>query len=98
MTARFSAGDRVRVDARDQPGHVRTPHYVRGKQGRVLEVCGAYPNPERLAQGESGVPHQYLYRVIFEWRDVWAGEPDHGKNRLAVDIYEHWLEALEDAR
>ena len=98
MTALFSPGDRVRVDDRDQPGHVRTPHYVKGKPGCVLEVCGAHPNPEKLAQGESGRPHQYLYRILFEWRDIWADEPSHGKNTLAVDIYEHWLEALEDTR
>ena len=35
--AKFGPGDRVRVRSYAHPGHVRTPHYVRGKVGRNAE-------------------------------------------------------------
>src|SRR5690606_268557 len=91
MKARYGIGDRIRVAARYQEGHVRAPHYVKGRQGRILEIRGVYPNPERLALGEVGVPYQYLYGVSFEARDVWPDEPHCDMNRLVIDLYEHWL-------
>lgn len=90
--ARFRAGDRVTVRQADVPGHVRTPWYVRGREGVVERLCGAYPNPEELAYARSGLPAQPLYRVRFMQRAVW---PDYGGNptdTVDVEIYQHWLE------
>jgi Nitrile hydratase beta subunit, C-terminal len=92
VTARFTAGDRVRVRAAFPPGHVRTPFYVRGKAGVVERGLGAYRNPEELAYGRAGEPARPLYRVRFLQRDVWpdyAGRPD---DTVDVEIYQHWLE------
>ena len=48
---RFANGALVRV--RDLPlkGHMRTPSYVRGRQGRVEGCHGSFPNPEERAYG-----------------------------------------------
>ena len=65
MDRRFKPGDKVRVIQRSQPGHVRTPMYVRGKAGVIERVVGSFPNPETLAYGQSGLPYKILYRVNF---------------------------------
>ena len=91
MKPQFQAGARVRVDDREQAGHVRTPRYIRGKTGLVSEVCGPYPDPEALAQGRLGLPYRMLYRVIFKQFDVWPGYAGAKGDRIVVDLYEHWL-------
>jgi len=91
---RFNAGDRVRVKPSFPPGHRRTPFYIRGKSGVIERVCGSFPNPEELAYGFSGEPKRVLYRVRFAQKDVW---PDYGgsqRDRIEMEIYEHWLEAI----
>ncbi|HEX4766094.1 MAG TPA: SH3-like domain-containing protein [Lichenihabitans sp.] len=91
--AAYPAGAAVRVrddwpEARG-PAHIRTPHYLRGKAGRIVRRLGAFPNPEDLAFGRPAarVP---LYHVAFEAAAVWP-EPRHG-DTLLVEIFEHWLE------
>ena len=93
MKPRFGIGNPVRVDVREQVGHVRTPRYIRGKSGIVSEVCGPQPNPEDLAEGRPGLPYRMLYRVSFLQRDVWADYGGAGVDRIVVDLYEHWLNA-----
>jgi nitrile hydratase len=92
LQPRFRAGDRVKVRRADVPGHVRTPWYIRGHEGVVERLCGAYPNPEELAYARSGLPAQPLYRVRFLQRDVW---PQYGGNpvdTVDIEIYQHWLD------
>lgn len=91
MNAQFQVGDAVRVDNREQAGHVRTPRYIRGKHGVVDEICGAHPDPEKLGSGRLGVPFRMLYRVSFPQRDVWPDYAGAATDRLYVDLYEHWL-------
>ena len=94
MDPRFQPGDSVRVLERDQPGHVRTPIYVRGKVGTIERIVGSFPNPETLAYGLSGLPYKMLYRVHFEQSSLWDdydGKPD---DALEIEIYEHWLEPV----
>lgn len=93
--ARFQPGDRVRVKSLNPPGHVRSPAYIRGKVGRVERVHGAFRNPESLAYGGDGLPRRPLYLVGFRQTDVWADYPVP-KDRLFVDIYEHWLESADE--
>ncbi|OAB60496.1 hypothetical protein AY599_10125 [Leptolyngbya valderiana BDU 20041] len=86
-------GDQVRVRAAFPPGHIRTPFYLRGRTGRIAGVHGAFPNPERLAWGEDGLPPIPLYEVLFAMDTVWRGDGAYGaRDTLAADIYEHWLE------
>jgi nitrile hydratase subunit beta len=90
----FAPGAAVRVrddwpEARG-PVHIRTPHYVRGKPGRVVRRLGTYPNPEDLAfaRPAARVP---LYHVAFDPAAIW---PDaKGGDELLIEIYAHWLEA-----
>ena len=92
MSARFRAGDRVKVRRADVPGHIRTPWYIRGHTGVIERLCGAYPNPEELAYIRSGLPPQPLYRVRFIQPEVWPdyeGSPD---DSIDVEVFQHWLE------
>ena len=92
QSARFKPGEKVRVRKAFPPGHVRTPYYVRGHAGEIERVCGAFPNPEELAQMRSGLPAQPLYRVRFRQKDVWPDYSGNPADVLEVEIFEHWLE------
>jgi nitrile hydratase len=91
---RYKAGDRVTVRSIFPPGHRRTPYYIRGKQGVIERICGAFPNPEELAYGFDGEPRKVLYRVRFAQMHVWPDYdgPDH--DVIEMEIYEHWLEPI----
>ena len=82
----FDVGQRVRIAARGHEGHHRTPDYVKGKSGRIERSHGAFKNPETRAYGGDGLPEQELYLVEIDGGELF---------RLQVDIYEHWLEAVE---
>ena len=73
------------------PGHLRTPHYLRGRVGAVERVLGPFPNPEALAYRHAGEPLM-LYRVRFRMADVWD-EPEARGDTIEAEIYAHWLEA-----
>ncbi|HEY7238937.1 MAG TPA: SH3-like domain-containing protein [Burkholderiales bacterium] len=90
--ADFQAGDLVRVIEAYPLGHVRTPYYIRGKTGTVERLCGAFPNPEELAQMRDGLPAQPLYRVRFRQGDVWPDYEGSPNDVVEVEIYQHWLE------
>jgi nitrile hydratase beta subunit-like protein len=90
--AQFHAGDRVRVIEAYPLGHVRTPFYIRGKTGTIERICGAFPNPEELAQMRDGLPAQPLYRVRFRQKDVWPDYRGEAHDVVEVEIYQHWLE------
>lgn len=91
-SARFSPGEKVRVRKAFPPGHIRTPYYVRGQVGEIERICGAFPNPEELAQMRSGLPPQTLYRVRFRQKEVWPDYSGNPADVLEVEIFQHWLE------
>ena len=88
----FEPGDRVRVLPAEKPGHVRTPAYLKGKIGWVEALIGAFPNPEELAYGLSGLPERPLYKVGFKQIDLWDDYEGSAEDSLYADVYEHWLE------
>lgn len=93
----FKVGDRIRVAQASPPGHVRTPQFVRGKTGVIIRHFGAFPNPERLAYGMSGLPKLDLFQVKFALDQVWDGDGQYGPyDTVTVDLYENWLEPIED--
>ncbi|WP_119167887.1 SH3-like domain-containing protein [Algihabitans albus] len=94
MTApRFRVGAAVRIRDAEVPGHIRTPFFLRGRYGTVTAIHGAFPNPERLAVGEDGLPPIPLYQVRFPMDALWQGWGAYSAtDTLAADIYEHWLE------
>lgn len=86
----LAPGTRVRVLNVVVPGHVRTPFYVRGKDGVVAGIVGEFDNPEELAWGRTG-DRRRLYRVRFLHRDLFPQLPATG-DEVDVEIFEHWLE------
>jgi hypothetical protein len=91
--ARFQPGDRVWVRDDERPGHIRTPHYIRGKTGSIEAVHGVFRNPESLAYGGDGLPKRTLYSVEFKQSEVWPTRyQGAAHDRIYVDIFEHWLE------
>jgi nitrile hydratase subunit beta len=95
VNPRFTVGAPVVVSRGNPPGHVRTPYYIRGKSGVVERVCGEFRNPEELAYGRSGEPKQVLYRVRFPQKHVWPSYQGPDGDTIDVELYEHWLEALQ---
>jgi nitrile hydratase subunit beta len=93
----FAVGTRVRVREAWPPGHLRTPHYVRGRPGVVDGVAGVFANPEELAYGRDGAPARPLYRVRFRQADLWPGYAGQPADTTVVDIFEHWLEPAEES-
>ena len=89
----FAPGDAVVVkddwpEARG-PAHIRTPHYLRGRTGRIVRHLGDYPNPEELAFARPAAKRK-LYHVTFPMSGLWPeGRED---DALVVELYEHWLE------
>ena len=88
----YASGDAVRV--RDDwpelrgPCHVRTPHYLRGRQGRVVRHLGLFPDPSDLAYARPAARLD-LYHVSFPGNAPW---PDGNADELVVELYETWLE------
>jgi nitrile hydratase len=82
----FRLGQQVRVSDRPHDGHHRTPAYIKGKVGTVVRAHGEFTNPETRAYGDDGLPKLQLYLVGF------AGDR---RDRILVDVYEHWLEEAE---
>ena len=98
MSGAFRIGQRVRVRRAFPPGHVRTPFYARGRSGVVEDIAGAFANPEELAYGRSGEPERALYRVRFAQRDLWPDYAGPPQDSAVIDLYEHWLEPIEEQR
>ncbi|WMS43844.1 nitrile hydratase subunit beta [Acuticoccus sp. MNP-M23] len=94
---RFAVGDQVTVLDLGKAGHVRIPHYVRGRSGTVVQYCGRYLNPEDLAVGVTSGPGVDLYRVAFDQNALWPGDGHPAADQLITEIYDHWLTATSGA-
>jgi nitrile hydratase len=95
---KLAPGDKVRVrddwpEARGGKVHIRTPHFVRGREGRIERFIGDFANPEELAFGKPGLPKIELYMVAFERESLFPGTA-RGKETLTADLYDTWLEKL----
>jgi nitrile hydratase len=91
----FAPGQRVRVSGRAHAGHHRTPGYVKGKTGTVERAHASFTNPETRAYGEDGLPERRLYLVGFAQGELWPGYAGAPRDRLSLDLFEHWLEPAE---
>ena len=92
----FEVGDRVRIRNAHPPGHRRTPFYARGKTGVIERYCGEFRNPEELAYGFDGLPRRELYRVRLRQAELWDSYDGPPGDTLDLEIYDHWLERLEE--
>lgn len=93
---KFEHGQMVRVRPDDHPGHHRTPWYIKGKTGRIDAIYEPWPNPEVMAYGRRNEPKITVYRVEFDQTDLWGSYAGPDRDRLVVDIFEHWLEPAEE--
>jgi nitrile hydratase len=98
MSDAFAIGQPVRVRRAFPPGHVRTPWYVRGRQGAIEAIAGHFANPEELAYGRDGLPRRALYRVRFRQSELWQDYRGAAADSAVVDLLEHWLEPVGEAR
>ena len=94
----LAPGDKVRVrdhwpEAEGRKVHVRTPHFLRGRVGRVERHLGAFGDPGSLAKGGDGLPKLGLYMVAFERADLFPGTT-RGPETLTADLYDNWLEKI----
>jgi nitrile hydratase len=92
---RFLVGEKVRVINLAKGGHVRTPDYILGHSGIVIQMCGMFLNPEDLSVGITRGPVVALYRVSFSMSDLWGSEQRNSRDTLCIEIYDHWLERVE---
>lgn len=95
---RFNVGDKAVVVNLQKPGHVRTPDYLIGHTGEVIQFCGYFLNPEDLSIGITSGPVIPLYRLKFSMGALWPEEPRHPDDVLCIEIYDHWLEPLGQIR
>ena len=86
---------KVRVRQSMPPGHVRTPHYLRGKVGVIERTLGPFPNPEQLAYRHKG-DRLPLHRVRFMMEDIWGPCAENPKDTLEAEVYAHWLEDVKE--
>ena len=83
----FKVGDRVAVKEENPSGNPRTPKYIRGKKGVVVEAHGVIEN----LRDHRGL-YPPLYTVAFDVKEVFGTEsPD----KLRVDLHEDWLTSAE---
>jgi nitrile hydratase len=87
----YTPGERVHVRKVDSQGHIRTPHYIRGKTGTIERFAGYFKNPEAMAYGRPGLPLIALYRVRFSQAHVWPDYRGGPGDTVDIDLYEHWL-------
>jgi hypothetical protein len=92
MDARFRPGDRVLILDLGKSGHIRTPFYIRGKTGAIVELCGCYLNPEELSVGNTAGPAVPLYRVGFRQTALWPDYAGSPADTLYIEVYDHWLD------
>ena len=92
--AAFQVGQRVRIADRTPAVHHRVPSYVKGKVGLIERVCGLHGEPEKFIRGD-GKPAQRIYRVRIPQQDLWQEYSGTARDKLEIEIFEHWLERLE---
>ncbi|SNB67218.1 nitrile hydratase [Arboricoccus pini] len=87
----LDVGSRVRVDdrwpERQGPAHIRTPHYLRGRRGKIVRYLGEFADPEQLAFNRPA-QRRALYHVMFASADLWV---DAEPADILVEIFDHWL-------
>lgn len=91
---RFAPGQRVRIADRTPPVHHRVPAYAKGRVGVIERVCGLHGQPEKFIRGD-GQPPQRIYRVQIPQTELWESYGGTDRDKLEIEIFEHWLEAAE---
>ncbi len=90
----FQVGQRVRIQDRTPPVHHRVPWYVKGHVGTIERICGVHGQPEKFIRGD-GKPGQRIYRVRILQPVLWGDYAGNARDKLEIEIFEHWLEPAE---
>ena len=90
----FEVGQEVRIQDRTPPVHHRVPSYAKGRTGVIERVCGLHGEPEKFIRGD-GMPRQRIYRVRIPQEDLWENYDGPDGDVLEIEIFEHWLEAVD---
>jgi hypothetical protein len=90
---RFATGERVRIRDDYPPGHIRTPVYLRGREGEIERYFGEFDNAEVVSCGLRG-PKKPVYKVRFRAVDLWPDYAGPTRDVVEADLYEHWLEKI----
>lgn len=91
----FAVGDKVRILVRSPIGHYRVPLYLRGKRATVEAIVDpAAVDNEEEAYGRNAGSRLHYYRVVMPLKDIWPGYVGSGRDALAIEIYETWLERV----
>ena len=93
-TPRFQIGQAVRIADRTPEEHHRVPNYAKGHVGVIERICGEHGQPETFVRGD-GEPRTRLYRVRLAQSELWRDYTGHENDCLDIEIFEHWLEAVE---
>jgi len=91
----LATGQAVRIADRRTVGHSRVPSYVRGAKGTVERVLREFLIPEDDAFGRPNGRRLMLYRVRFVAHDLWPQYRGSASDEVQIEIYEHWLEPIE---
>ena len=89
-------GSHVKIKDISPPGHLRTPKYIRGKNGVIERCLGVFKNPEQLAYSLRAEEYD-LYRVRFKMTELWADYSDNPNDTLDAEVFAHWIEEITNA-
>ena len=93
----FAIGDRVRVAVRYPIGHFRVPNYIRGKRGTIVAVIEpAAVNNEEEGYGRNAGLKRHYYRTSLPMTELWPSYPRSSKDSVFIEIFETWLERIDD--
>eukprot|EP00051_Salpingoeca_urceolata_P029597 m.7020 g.7020 ORF g.7020 m.7020 type:complete len:513 (+) comp2790_c0_seq1:54-1592(+) len=97
----FSVGDPVRVHAEElitrwRKPHLRTPGYLFGCVGEVVEYCGAFDDPEIHAFCREA-PKMPVYKVRFHQHHVWRDYEGPASDTVEVQVFQSWLQGTSEA-
>lgn len=91
--AKFRTGDRVIVRELPAMYYTRTPEYVRGARGEIVEPSYESPAPEDESWGIEDVKPEWFYIVRFKQSELWSNYPAGNNDTLQTEIPERWLQA-----
>lgn len=89
-------GSRVKIKDISPPGHIRTPKYIRGKNGVIERFLGVFKNPEQLAYSLQAKEYG-LYRVRFKMTELWDDYSEHPNDTLDAEVFAYWIEEIKNA-
>jgi nitrile hydratase len=89
-------GTSITIKKSSQPGHIRTPYYIRGKTGVIERSLGEFKNPEQLAYSLPSSLYE-LYRVRFKMSELWDHDIENPNDTVEAEVFSHWIEEYNNA-